>query len=234
MSETIRMISRLSLAVPAIAAIVRYRSFTFRVMPFLWLILAGVISETVSFYLDSKPPGYSNVWANFYVASEWVLIMLLFYRWDAERKKYARAYLLVCAAALLIHITEAFYFNRIAYVCEVARILNSFIICLLSVNHINRLIISEKKSVIRHPEFIISCAFVFYFAYKVLVEVFYMHVDGYFNPPLTEADRNNPSPAYRLANSIYSVHDYVNTIFNLILAYAIICLPRKHTYFSKP
>lgn len=80
---------------------------------------------------------------------------------------------------------------------------------------INRIIITERKSLIRNPVFIICLAFIIYFTYKVLLEIFWLY-------------GLNSSREFRV--EVYNIFKYINLFANLIYALAILWIPRKREY----
>jgi hypothetical protein len=232
MNEYLRIISRASMAVPAILAIVRYRSFLRPMQPFFWLLVVGLLFEISSLLLDNAPGNAEDISANIYIFFEFQLILWLFYRWHTNGPK-RNYYAVISVLAILIWVFDNIILSKITVISEIVRIFNAFVISLLAIHHINRLLVTERSSLLKNPAFIICCAFVFYFSYKILVEVFYMHTGGYFSPTLNAKDPLD-APLVNLARNIYSVHDYVNTLYNFILTYAVICIPLRPGSFSRP
>jgi hypothetical protein len=233
MSDILQRISSLSIAVPVLTAIARHRFFTRAYKPLFILLLVGLITEIFSVIFYSYPAYIGNCITNVYSLIEFQLLLWLFYRWEPKQKEYFYHFFSIGLLGAGVWYFDNIILSMLYGISEIVRIFNSFVICLLAINHINRLLITERKSILYNPAFIICCGFVLYFSYKILVEVFYMHTGGYFSPVLS-ADNPQQAPLVNLARNIYSIHDYVNTLFNFILTFAVLCLPRPPGFFSKP
>ena len=101
------------------------------------------------------------------------LYLLLFKSWGLfAGKKYLPAILF--GVLFAIWIADHFLINgyRLNVRTAYFRVCYSLTLVILSVSSINRLIISEKKSLLANSRFLICIALVIYFTYRIIVDAF--------------------------------------------------------------
>jgi hypothetical protein len=109
---------------------------------------------------------------------------------------------------------ENFVFSKIIYFSSYFRIVYSFIVVILSIALINRLIVTERKSLLSNPTFLLCVSFVFYYTLKVMVEAFWVY------------GINNKN----FSNNVYDISIITNFISNIIYAVAILWMPIKQRF----
>lgn len=202
-----------SILIAVLFSLIKRNVFDKKFQPFLFFIWAGLLSEILSSLMILK--GFSNAAVtNVYVLIEAFLITWQFKNWGLFNKvnKWFYGILIIF---LCVWITENFIISKITQFSSYFRIVYSFAVVLMSISMINRIILIERKSLIKNPVFIICLTFIIYFTYKVLLEIFWLY-------------GLNSSRDFRV--SVYNVLKYINLFANLIYALAILWIPRKREY----
>jgi len=202
-----------SIGIAAVITIFKRKGFDKKFKPFFLFIWMGLLAEIVTTFFIYN--GFSNaVVTNIYVLFEAFLITWQFKKWGLFNKanKWLFTFLLIF---LSVWVIENFIISNIMKFSSYFRIVYSFALVLMSISMINRIIITERKSLIRNPVFIICLAFIIYFTYKVLLEIFWLY-------------GLNSSREFRV--EVYNIFKYINLFANLIYALAILWIPRKREY----
>jgi hypothetical protein len=138
--------------------------------------------------------------------------MLLYYRWRDSRPRYFIALgvlglvVWICDNVVIHHITENNSLFRMFY---------SFVIVFLSIDMVNRILVYDTSPVYKNPLFLISIAFVFYYAFKVYLESFNVLHIGLSRETL---------------NCLWKILYFVNVVANLVFTAAILCMPKKQKF----
>ena len=88
----------------------------------------------------------------------------------------------------------------------------------MAINVTNSLIITEQRSLIKNPIFLLCISFIFFFTYTILVEIFWKY-------GLTKRST--------FGFNVYIILEYVNLITNLVYALAILWMPRKQKFILR-
>jgi hypothetical protein len=202
----------LSIFIPGIVALYRYRSIERSYYPFIYCLWLGCLNETISTYLifNYHQTLINN---NIYVLTESILLLWFFYRTRLSVNK--NIFYLLAGVFLAIWISENFIFRSINVNSTYFRIFYSFVIVLLSINTINQNIFTKKSSLLTDPAFIICTGFIIYFTYKVVVQAFAIY--GF-------------SRQSSFLLNIYIIMYYINFTVNIIYTIAIIWMRRKIKY----
>jgi hypothetical protein len=205
-----------SIVAAALIGGIRFTRISPAYYPFLICIWAGLLNEIISYIIIHS--GHSNAPnSNIYILAEALLLTWQFKRWGI----FARTKILFHGLIIFfvsVWVLENFVVYKITYFSSYFRMVYSFALALMSINHINVLIHKERKQLLRNPEFLICMAFVIYYTYKVMVEAFWIY-------------GLNNSDDFR--KNVYLILAYINLFANLIYALAILWMPTKHR-FSLP
>jgi len=224
MNISFHYISEFSIVIGIVISCFLFKRINAVYFPFLLCLAIGFLNEILSVYLH-KTIHNTAANNNIYVLIESILLLLLFKNWGSFSK---RQYLfwVIASLFLLTWVIEIFFIRPIyGYVKiginEIAsyfRIFYSFVLVLLAINHINALIIRDRKNILINPVFLICTAIVFYFTYKILIESFYAY-------GLTTNSAN-----LDFAKNVYRIHDWINLFSNLIYAFAILWMQKKQRF----
>jgi hypothetical protein len=197
-----------SIVIAVIIGVIRFKKVAADFYPFLLVVLAGFVNESLSLVLIYTT-GSNTVNSNMFVLLEYALLLWQFYRWeDGHHKKY---YLLACIG-LAIWIADNLVVNTLTQNNSLFRVFYSFVILFLSIDQINKIIIFENDNLLKNACFIICFTFLFYYGLKAFVESFNMVHLG-----LSKG----------LLRSLWIILYFVNVIANLLFAVAILCIPPK-------
>jgi hypothetical protein len=207
MSDDLAFYLSLSILVPIVVGITRYKAIYPTYYPFLVLMLVGLINEIVCYPLSN-----SAIPNNVYCLIEFLLFTWQFRKWKnillGKEVYYGLNFLLI-----IIWMCENLVYKHLDSFGIVYAISYSFTLILLAINQMNWLIINERSSIYKNPVFIICIAIIIFYSYKILMEVFY-----YYAPERT------------MRSNIFSIEAYVNVLYNILLAIAIICIPKKKNF----
>ncbi|MBG9377541.1 hypothetical protein I5907_14955 [Panacibacter sp. DH6] len=204
MNNTVSFILSLSILFPIIAWIVRLNTIPKAYYPLIYMLAAGLIVELISFRSKNNA-----IATNLYVLAEFILFCWLFYNLKQVLSKRKWLYALMLPF-ILMWIFECILLRKLDSFDIYYRILYPFALVLLAVNQLNYLIINDRHEMILNPLFILCCAMIIYFSYKCLIEIFYMYAHDSV-----------------VGNAIFSIHIYINVLFNILLTLVVICLPKK-------
>ena len=200
-----------SIWIPAILALIRFRSVISRFYPFLIVILLGALNEVLSvFYVFNA--GSNAVSSNIYVLLEFFLILLQFYKWN---KSACRKLLLLGVAGFSIWIADNLILHTLERNNSLFRVSYSFMIILISVDRISKIVIFEKAVLFKNAMFGLCFVFAFYFSCKAFVESFDMFAIGL---------------STELLQNLMKLMTFVNFISNLLYSLVILWIPKNRSY----
>ncbi|MEO5942708.1 MAG: hypothetical protein ABIP30_03645 [Ferruginibacter sp.] len=204
-----------SIFIAAIAGIIKSRKVDPSYYPFILCTIAASVNEIVSVILI-KQIHNSSITNNIYVFIEAMLIIWQFKKWEVfDNREYLYRFLLISIAALWLW--EYRSISKLETIGSFFRITASFVIVICSVTIISRFLIEHNKSLITNPVFMICCGFIFFFTYKIFLEIFWVYTN--------DADLS-------FSTYVYEIMSYVNLISNLIYGIAIICIPTKPRFIT--
>jgi len=208
-------LSTVSIGLAAVGGLVRYKYVLPVYRPFLFFIWIGTFNEALSWVLIEV--NRNNVInSNIYVLVEYMILLLIFFRWNDDARKNRYYFLLAAGAA--IWFTDNFIIHSLNTINSLFRVFYSIVVLFLSINQINKLIVYEKKKLIRNAMFQVCMAFVFFYSYKAFIETFYI-----LQLPFSKLFYMN----------LFQVLLFVNLFTNLVYAIAVLCIPTKRE-FSLP
>lgn len=212
MDKNLSFFLSLSILLPLIAALIRYRNVSVSYFPLIMVMAVGLVAEILNFIYNSSI--ISVVIFNIYSLIEFYLLLNLFHNWkDVIQNKvlYYGTYILLT----LVWSLDNLVFHQLITYQVVYQVMYSGILVLLAVNQSNYLVVNYQESIIKNPKFIISISFIIFYSYKILVEIFYhFALSG------------------SLKSSIFTIQSFVNVGLNILLFLAILCIPRKSNYIQ--
>lgn len=213
MNYTLVVIFSFSIAIPAIIGCIRFRKIDTAYYPFIFLICLGLLNETISFLITRS--GYSNaINANIYSLVEGLLITRLFYNLNLLNKP-KKVFYFISGFLIILWIVDKFFITSIREFSSYFSFFASLAYVLMAISMINRLLLVEKKRIIRNGLFLICIGIIVFFTYALLLEIFWYY-------------GLNSSRHFRL--KVYRIMTYINLLTNLIYALAILWIPRKREY----
>jgi hypothetical protein len=203
----------LSVIIPGVIAAIRLRKIDAAYYPFLCILMFGVINELITFYLVKH--GKSNaVNNNCYYLIEGLLIVYQFKRWELEpRIKYLYPLLFTSFSAFWL--AEAFVFSHIGRFASYYIIFYSYVVVLLSITMTNKLLLTQRRTLLKNSVFLICIGFIVYFTNAILVEAFYLY-------------GISASPTFQTA--VVGIMAFINLLTNLLFALAVLWMPKKQKF----
>jgi len=147
---------------------------------------------------------------NIYALFESILILWFFKKLNVFKNSRV-IFISILSLFILSWILQMFQLKTLDDLYLYFRILYSIIIVFLSIYTINSILITESKSIIRNPAFIICTGFVIYFTYYAIMNSFWLY-------GLTKS--------VEFTKFIIRILAYINLFCNLIYAIALIWIPR--------
>jgi len=200
-----------SIALPAALALVKFPCIEINYYPFVFLIWIGLFNEALSVILVYTIRN-NTVNSNIYVLLEFILILYQFYRWDSISLHKFYAFL---GIGIIVWFTDNTIINMLTEDNSLFRIFYSFIIVFLSINQMNKIIVYEKRSLLKNTIFLICIAFLAYYGFKAFTEVFMAFHLGF-------SDIFN--------RNVLIILYFVNLLSNILYAVAIVCIPTKQEF----
>lgn len=213
MDFTFDVLLSFCIVIPVIIGLIRFSKINKAYYPFIYCICLGLINETVSYFLIVARY-YNTVNSNIYMLLETFLLLWQFNNWGLFKRNNL---LMPVIAALIISawVLENFIFFKITRYNSYFLITYSFLVSFMSISIINRLIVTERKKLVKNPIFILCVAFVVYYTFSVLSEAFWIY----------GIDEN-----YGLSIKIHSISVFTNFIAILLYSVAILWMPSKQKF----
>lgn len=213
MSFLLSTIFSFSIGIAAVFGGVRFSKIDPAYYPFLFLVWASLANEIVSFVVMNY--GHSNaVNSNLFLLFQALLITLQFRYWDLF-KRQKMLFPLILIGLLLLWIWESFWYSSLFRFNSYFIIARSFLIILMSISMINKLIASERASLLKNACFLICFTMLTFFSVSVLVEIFWLY-------------GLNKSSLFRIR--VYTILAYINLFCNLTYALAMLWIPMRLRY----
>ncbi len=202
-----------STVLPAVVAIIRFKYAHASFYTLFALFWIGAVNEFLSEFAFIAW-GSNAVNGNIYVLVEGIMLLFVFKAWGGLKSTLFN----VASLSLLfvmIWLLENFYLSSITNVNSLYRCLYSMVIVFLSLDQVNFLIVSHRKSVLKDPVFLFCIAFIIFYTYKAGIEVFYvfsLEVSGVF------------------LKNLFRIMQVVNLLCNIIFTIAILWIRKRQTF----
>src|SRR5205823_3796512 len=173
MSYHVTLIFSFSILIASAIGWARFKKIDPAYYPFLYCLWIGFMNEIISYILitNHESNALNN---NIYVLFEPLLLLWLFKNWGSfNRMPHLFTALLILLP--LLWLIENFFIATITRFTFYYRILYCFIIVLLSIHTVNRLIMTERKNILKNSVFLLCIGFVIYYTFSVLVQTFWLY-----------------------------------------------------------
>ena len=203
-----------SVMIPVIVSFFKFNEIRPIYFPFILKVWTGALNEVVSEILISNGH-YNIINSNIFNLVECWLVLWFFYNLGNFYKNktitLALGFIFTC-----IWIVENFIMNPFGTAFNSwFIIICSFPIVIWSINSINHLLFKEKE-LLKNPTFLICIAFVIFFTYRMVVEVFWLY--------------GLMSNYVQFRVNVYHIHSFTNFLCNLIYALAILWMRKKQAF----
>ena len=152
--------------IPIGIALIRYSVIDPSYRPFIFLLVLGVVNETIN-YLSIKLFGSNAVSFNVFHIVECLVLLYQFRIWNFFRSN--RFFQVLVSAAVIASFSENFLFSSITVFNPYFRIFYAFLIELIIANRIIY-IVNERTSVVKNARFIICVGLIIVFIYQIVFE----------------------------------------------------------------
>jgi hypothetical protein len=199
-----------SIAIAAVIGLISFNKLLPAYRPFIILLCLGFINHTLSvLFIETIRNNAIN--SNLYVLCESLIYLILFKNWGAfHKKEILFNSLFIILAGLWIY--DNLIWHSLNKTNSLFRIVSSFILIFLSIDQINKLIVTAKKNLFFNAIFLICSGIIIYFSYKAVIEVFFFI---------------SLSASVQFYSKILNILVFVNLFVNLLFAWAILWIPKK-------
>jgi hypothetical protein len=216
LQDIISAISTFSIVIAAVLGVLRFNSIEKSYYPFIYICWLGLLIEIVAFFFQ-KANG-TLMPSNVYVLFEGLLFTWQFKKWGSFRRR-PWLFVVIQVAIIVLWIIDNFILHNIHELSSVYRIAYSTLLVILAIDHINKLIVEERKKFLTNAKFLICIGVIFFFCYKLTLETFYLYA-------------LQKSESFEFVISIFAIQKYVNLFANLLYAYVVIWIPKKKIFLQ--
>jgi hypothetical protein len=107
--------------------------------------------------------------------------------------------------------------NNIHYPSKLFRLSYSFVLCILSIQHINTLLIQERGLLVKNSSFLICLGILIFFIPYIITEGIFLFL-------------GKTSPSF--LDSVYNMRRITIILMNLIYIFAVIWIPQKKRFIQ--
>jgi hypothetical protein len=202
-------VSSFSIIIAGIIAIARFKNIHIKYYPFIYCILIAGLNEIFSEILIHQ--GFKTlINNNIYNLLESVLLIWLFYNFSFYRRKPTY---IICSVALIISwVVENVALKKLNTYGAYFIIQYSTLLVFLSINHINKILLTSQKSILTNIPFLLCTGFIIYFTYRILIMSFFIY---------------NLTSSLTFLAKIYNIMLYINLIVNILYIIAVSLMPKK-------
>jgi len=198
--------------IPAIIGLVRWQKIRAIDRPIILAFFFLFINElTRSEFAKRGYEGYGTY--NIGVILLAFIFLWQFYNWGIFREKKWIAFLLG-GIYILTWAIDNFVIDDFHKLTRYYRVLMNASLVVMSIAHLNKLIIEERKDLYKNGRFIITTAILIYYLYKIILDIFFL--------------RSLSNEILRTLGNLNMSFVFGEYVFFLI---GIICLPKKKTFF---
>lgn len=205
MTIDIRFLLSLSILIPVITSILRFKKLPPNYYPLIVFIILGLLNEILIYCFFSFHPTFNNI----FFLLEFVLLCIQLRNWKNILTTKWIFYSLIGAAAMWWIIDELIFLKILGYK-SLLLIFFPFALVLLTTRQLSFIVAIGKTNILKNPVFVFCIAIILFYSYRVLSEIFYHY-----------------APDGQTKKSIFNMQAYVNVVFNIMLAIAILLVPKK-------
>jgi hypothetical protein len=212
-TQEIFFILSLSISFPVVACLIIYNridKIRFPIYPIFICSILGLIMELGAFMVGKK--FIFAIILNLYTLLEFILVQIQFYLWTKHLQP-SFPYKSI-TLGVLIWIFTVFYMESIGQRNVPFIIIYSFGLVVLSIQIMNKLIVSNK-SLVKNFLVLICISYIVTYSVAILTEFFCIY-DNLFS--------------VNFIMNVFYIKSVLNALSNLVIAIAIICIPKKQQY----
>jgi hypothetical protein len=211
---TLNFLLSITIAVPAIIGLLRYRFMQRQYHPLVWLCCLATGNELFKFYLLTQGIS-SNASYNIAIIFTAAFYVEAFWRWGLlQNPPYLSGLLLALLSAAWLADHFVLHGNQIHTRTMLFRVVLALTLVLLSIENLGRLVTVEKHSLLRHPQFIVCLIVLLYYSFRIITDVLLPH--------------GSMSISFRL--QLANIHRTLLQLLNLSFAFAMLWTPKKKNF----
>lgn len=200
-----------SIAIAVIICLIKIKYLSLQYIPFVFFICLGLIGEVVS-QVSIELYNQNVTVLNIYGLLEFFIVMWQFKVWKIIMPCFFRKVLIAFG---ILWIADNLIINNLFRFNSIFLVVNSLVVLYVTIDTINKIIVTDKMSPVKNSKFIICIAFLIFFTYRSTIEVFNIF-RLYFSRDFLR--------------SMFHIMVYINLLTNLIYAYASLWIPKKLKY----
>ncbi len=213
-NEIWRFALSLSVAFPAIAAIIRFWKIDKAYRPFLVYLFVSLLNELLMGLFivpQTQSKDLINLNTNIFDLFEAIILLVQFKYWK-RFDRYSKIFFVLLVAIIFGWVLENLIIDISYHFHVVFLISYSFLTVLLSVQTINHIIVNENRvQLIKNPRFVICIALIIFFIYTIFVyTLMAMGIRVYDKALMTK---------------IFAIQVYINAFTNLLYGIAVCLIP---------
>lgn len=209
-SKTLLFLLSLSILLPTVASIVRYKKLPHTYHPLVYMLVLGLLTELIIFFLFSQSS--SALPTNIYYLVEALLLLWQFRYWNNVIKKNGTMFLFMIAFSI-VWILDYIILGELLSYRLWFQLLSSLTLILMAVNQMNYLIENDHRTLTKNPVFLICVGIILFFSYKIMAEVFFHY-----------------APEMTIKRNIFVIEAYLNVLYNILLFIAVLCITPKKVF----
>jgi hypothetical protein len=162
--------------------------------------------------------GISLIGYNLYVLVISILFAKFFHN-IGQLRLFPKMFHLLIAIFILLWVFDHFILpgNDIHYPTKVFRLFYSFVLCILSIQHINTLLIQERGLLLKNSSFLICLGILIFFIPYIITEGIFLFL-------------GKSSPSF--LQSVYNMRKITIILMNLIFLLAVLWIPQKKRFIQ--
>lgn len=202
----------LSILMPTITGVIRYRNIPASYHPLVYVLLLGLATELTCYLFFYETSNAVPV--NVYILFEFLLFAWQFRSWG-NILQHKVLYTLLIASLGVLWLFNNIIMGQIGTFNLTFQVVYSLALVLLAVNQLNWLVVNERGVILKNAKFLVCMAIIIFFSYKALTEIFCYY-----------------APHTSVRSNIYVIESYLNVAYNIMLTIAILCIPRKNNFIQ--
>ncbi len=203
-----------SILFAVLIGLIRFRKIDPSYHPFIFIITFSLINEIASpFFVEKYKTNAINI--NVLIVIEYMLWVWQFKCWGVFDKRKKWKFLAAMTLLPIVWFIENIILSNIFTFNSIFSLISAFLLVFLAIDQVNKLIVEEKKSLLKNAKFLISCGVIIFHTYEIMINSFYV----------MKLDQSND-----FLSNIFIILVLVNLFVNLLFALATIWIPTRQKF----
>jgi hypothetical protein len=184
-------------------------------LPFVIMVWAALFNEILNMFIAVYLHKSNAVNSNIYILIESLLLLWQFKKWKLFESSGFYTFLFV--SLIIAWVVNILFLSRITVFISFFRIYYSLVVVLLSIQMVNKLIVTQNGILLKNASFLICLGFILFYTYKLFIEIFYAY---------------GLNKSHEFHRKVFDLIVYVNLFSNLIYALASLWIPKKQKFIQ--